>query len=133
MAMNCTKKLTFVMIALIIFMITKVQANNHVPTFLHPSPLHIHHSHPSQLDTSNGDGPSVSCIKKRVDLCHVRRGRDLHFDLLCIEFAFVTCLGEEKDDPMYSDVDHWVSTCYEEMKMGRTPSMGICLLKFFEK
>ena len=66
MAMKCTKKLTFVMIELII---TKVQAIDHVPTFLHLSSLHIHHFHPIQLDTSsNGHVLLLSCIQRKTNI-----------------------------------------------------------------
>ena len=90
-----------------------MQANNHVPTFLHPSPLHIHHSHPIQLDTSsNGHVLLLSCIQRKNEYCLEMRKGNPHFEyLLCIENGFVKCLGEGKDDPMISKVDHWLSTC----------------------
>ena len=59
----------------------------------------------------------------------MRKGNP-HFEyLLCIENGFVKCLGEGKDDPMISKVDHWLSTCYKKKRMERTPSVATCLLK----
>ena len=130
MAMKCTKKLTFVMIVLIILIIIKVQVNYHVSTILHPSPLQIHHSHPSQLDT-NDHVALLNCIERRLKHCHETREIKPHFfeHLLCIEYSFGTCLGEEKDDPMYIEVESWLSTCSEKKRIRRTPLVAICLLK----
>ena len=124
-------KITYVMIELIILIITKVQANDHIPTFLHPSPLHIHHSHTSPLDTSNDHGPLVSCIKERVSFCHELPGKDPEFHLICIRSAFVTCLKRDKDDPMHSKINSWVFTCHREVQLGKAQYVASCLLKFF--
>ena len=107
------KLILLVIMELIILRVIKLQANDLVHAYLHPSSLFTPYSHSSRPVHSNGHSPLYTCIGKKLKRCVDNyETMSLHMKHRCILLSFVNCFGHASlDDPIYSVVQEWFNTC----------------------
>jgi hypothetical protein len=134
MVTKCIRKLTFVMMELLILILLVVQANELAPTPFCPYSPPIQLSYSSELDEAKG--LMEICLTRKFENCESFKKTwplpDLEYEL-CIHYGHLYCLNHIKviHDPV---IDCFTINCKPKSKIRPLPLSYVrCLLKCYTK